>query len=99
AALRTFDYVFADGAPVAWLVKRRSRPHAVERVTARDMMWQCCAAAECAAIPVFLYGTTAATLSALQARLRHAYPRLVIAGAQPSAFRPLTPSEDRELVR
>jgi N-acetylglucosaminyldiphosphoundecaprenol N-acetyl-beta-D-mannosaminyltransferase len=98
AALRTFDYVFADGAPLAWIARRRSGRRSAQRVTARDFMWRCCAAAEQARIPIFLYGTTATTLAALLASLRSAYPRLVIAGAEPSVFRPLAPLEDRALV-
>lgn len=96
-AMRTFDYAFADGAPIAWIARHRARARA-ERVTARDFMAACCAAAAQAGVPIFLYGTTPATLTALRARLLRAYPRLLIAGAQPSAFRDLTSAEDRALV-
>jgi N-acetylglucosaminyldiphosphoundecaprenol N-acetyl-beta-D-mannosaminyltransferase len=98
AALRTFDYTLTDGAPLVWLARCHRLKPAAERITAREMMWECCAAAERERIPVFLFGTTAETLAALRARLLRAFPELSIAGAEPSLFRPLTSGEDRALV-
>ena len=97
-AIRTFDYVFTDGAPLAWLAKLKHRRHRAERVTARDFMWRCCAAAERSGISVFLYGTTAPTLAALATRLLQRYPRLMIAGTEESVFRPLRDEEVLGLV-
>jgi exopolysaccharide biosynthesis WecB/TagA/CpsF family protein len=98
AVLSTFDYALTDGAPLAWLARWHPATKVAERITAREMMWECCAAAESERIPIFLYGTTAETLAALRARLLRAFPELSIAGTEPSYFRPLTPYEDRALV-
>jgi exopolysaccharide biosynthesis WecB/TagA/CpsF family protein len=98
AGMRTFDYVFADGMPIAWLARSRVGRGFAERVTARELMDRCCAEAARSGIPVFLYGTTARTLAALSERLRRRFPDLVIAGSQPSAFRPLDAAEDDALV-
>src|SRR5690606_21246100 len=78
SALSTYDYIFADGMPIAWLAKLLS-PRAVERITARDFMWASCAEAERRDVPVFLYGTTKETLVRLERVLRSAFPRLQIA--------------------
>lgn len=97
--LRSFDYVFPDGAPVAWAANRGRDARVAERITAREMMVELCAGAAEKGIPVFFYGSTENVNNELTRRLRRRFPQLEVAGREASVFRPLTPEEDLALVR
>src|SRR5690606_5313515 len=49
-------------------------------------------------LPIFLYGSDQAVLNSLRSRLLAYFPRLEIAGAEPSLFRRLEPREKELLV-
>lgn len=97
AALANADMATADGAPVAWMLRRQGH-RAQERISGPDVMWRYCEAAAQRDEPVYLYGSTAQTLTLLQARLRQSFPGLRVAGAESPPFRPLTPEEDEAVV-
>jgi exopolysaccharide biosynthesis WecB/TagA/CpsF family protein len=99
ATLDTFDYVFPDGAPVAWAVNRAGPTRLAERITAREMMLGLCAAAAEKGIPVFFYGSTAEVNNELTKRMRSRFPELDVAGHEESVFRPLSAEEDEALIR
>lgn len=99
AVLRSFDYVFPDGAPVAWMANRAGGAKSAERITAREMMLELCAGAAEQGIPVYVYGSTADVNNELTRRLRSRFPQLEIAGHEESVFRPLTLAEDATLIR
>ncbi|PWF40440.1 WecB/TagA/CpsF family glycosyltransferase [Massilia glaciei] len=87
------DLVTADGAPVAWMLRRLG--HAgQQRINGPDLMWRYCEQAGARGESVYLYGGTPETLARLQARLREAFPGLRIAGAHSPPYRALSPAED-----
>ncbi len=81
-----------DGAPVAWMQRRLGAP-GQRRVCGPDLMLAYCAHAAASAEPIYLYGSSEATLGALQARLLARWPALRIAGSHSPPFRPPTPQE------
>lgn len=97
AALAAADMTTADGAPMAWMMRRLGFPEQ-GRIDGPDLMWNCCAAAAAQGRAIFLYGSSLETLAALQTRLRAAFPGLVIAGTCSPPYRPLTPQEDAQTV-
>lgn len=97
AALLGADMNTADGAPVAWMLRRLGRPGQT-RVCGPDLMLAYCAQAATRGEPIFLLGSTPETLAALQSNLLRTWPGLRIAGAESPPFRPLTSEEDAQLV-
>ncbi len=87
------DMVTPDGWPVAWMLRQTVDP-GQQRINGPDLMWKVLRQAEQEGLRVYFYGTTAATLAALETRLKQAYPRLQIAGMHAPPFRPLTAEED-----
>ena len=91
------DLVLPDGAPVAWLL--RCQGHADQtRISGPDLMWMLLERCAREGVAVYLFGSTEATLRALAARVRQAFPALAIAGAESPPFRSLTADEDRGVV-
>lgn len=91
--LNALDLAAPDGQPVRWALNRLHRAGLADRVYGPFLMRDLCAAAAREALPVFLFGGTAATLDRLQAALRARHPGLVIAGVQPSRFRRISAEE------
>jgi len=92
AAIEGAHLALPDGAPVAWMMRKLGL-RGQRRLSGPDLMWRYCAIAEREETSIFLYGNTEEVLRTLQARLRAAFPRLVIAGMLAPPFRPLTPGE------
>ena len=97
-ALEGADLRVPDGAPVAWRLRGRGFAHQ-PRVSGPEVMARCCARAAEDGLPVFLYGSTEATLEQLARTLRARWPALPIAGWLAPPFRELTPAEDAAAVR
>ena len=79
-ALAEADMVLPDGAPVAWMLRRKGflrQP----RVAGPDLMQQLCAALEHENVGVFLFGASESSLSSLKERLQSLYPKLQLCGA------------------
>lgn len=91
------DMATADGAPVAWMLRKLGFA-GQERINGPDLMWRYCAEAQVRGEPIFFYGSTEATLSRLKAKLLTAFPNLIVAGVISPPFRPLSPSEDLAIV-
>lgn len=98
SAIRQADMATADGAPVAWMLRRLGNPGQA-RINGPDLMWRYCAQAAARKEAIFLYGSTPQTLEALQQRLLAQFPGLRIAGAIAPPFRPLTAAEDEAHVQ
>jgi N-acetylglucosaminyldiphosphoundecaprenol N-acetyl-beta-D-mannosaminyltransferase len=96
-ALRQADLVVPDGEPVAWLLRSQGAK-GQSRVSGPDLMLDYCAHAAAVQEPVYLYGSTAATLDKLQSKLKERWPTLRIAGAHAPPFRALTPEEEAQAV-
>jgi N-acetylglucosaminyldiphosphoundecaprenol N-acetyl-beta-D-mannosaminyltransferase len=96
-SLRSADLATPDGAPVAWMIRRKGHP-AQERINGPDLMWACCGRAADLGTAIFLYGTTPNTLQRLERRLRETFPTLKVVGAISPPFRALSPEEDAAIV-
>lgn len=98
AAVEASDLATPDGAPVAWMLRRMGIA-GQKRVSGPDLMHDYCAVAAAAGEPIFLFGSTEATLVLLKAELLRRWPTLQVAGSLSPPFRPLHPDEDNEIVR
>jgi N-acetylglucosaminyldiphosphoundecaprenol N-acetyl-beta-D-mannosaminyltransferase len=96
-ALKSADMVTADGAPVAWMLRRKGHGDQ-ERISGPDLMWTFCRMAPEAGIETFLYGGTLATLRILERRLRKEFPGIKIVGAFAPPFGALSAEEDAAIV-
>ena len=96
--LNELDLVLPDGQPVRWALGWRHGVKLRNRVYGPDFMLAVCARAADEGIPVFLYGSRNEILSPLMENLRRRFPRLVIAGSKPSAFRKLSEAEQRTIA-
>lgn len=91
--LNDLDLVLPDGQPVRWALAWRHGVKLRNRVYGPDFMLAVCARAAEEGIPVFLYGSRPEILELLAKNLHERFPRLVLAGAKPSAFRTLSDAE------
>jgi N-acetylglucosaminyldiphosphoundecaprenol N-acetyl-beta-D-mannosaminyltransferase len=97
AAMANADLITPDGAPIAWMLRRKGHAHQ-ERISGPDLMWTCCGKASKIGIGIFLYGGTPDTLRRLEERLRAQFPLLKIVGAVSPPFRALSAEEDASIV-
>jgi exopolysaccharide biosynthesis WecB/TagA/CpsF family protein len=91
--LNSLDLATPDGQPVRWALNWLHQAGLTARVYGPFLMRDVCAAAAREQLPVFLFGGSAGTLARLSAGLQAAHPGLVIAGTQPSRFRPVSAAE------
>ncbi|GAA4213970.1 WecB/TagA/CpsF family glycosyltransferase [Actinocatenispora rupis] len=85
--LNGLDIVAPDGQPVRWALNLLHRAGVRDWVSGPDLVGRLLARAAADDLPVYLYGSTPDTVSALATRLRRRYAGLRVAGAEPSAFR------------
>jgi N-acetylglucosaminyldiphosphoundecaprenol N-acetyl-beta-D-mannosaminyltransferase len=97
-ALRAADLVTPDGAPVAWMLRRKGYVNQ-ERVSGPDLMWECCRRAAESGLEMFLYGGTADTLRRLEHNLSVQFPGINVVGSFSPPFRELLPEEDAAVVK
>ncbi len=90
--------VVPDGMPMVWLSRWHGHRH-VQRVYGPDLMLACCAQSVARGERHFFYGGGDGVAARLAARLEARFPGLVVAGWYTPPFRPMSASEDRELVR
>lgn len=95
--IRNADMATPDGAPVAWLMRRRGFTEQ-ERINGPDLMWRYCAEAELRDESIYLYGGTPQTLEALKIKLLDNFPNLKVSGAYSPPFRQLSTEEDTAVV-
>lgn len=96
-ALADADLNSPDGAPLAWLMRRRGWPEQ-QRLSGPDMMWKVLHEAQRLQLPVFLLGGTEATLDKLVDAMSVAFPSLMVAGRLSPPFRVLSPQEDQAIA-
>lgn len=97
--LNELDMVLPDGQPVRWALGWRHGVTLKNRVYGPDFMLAVCARAAEEGIPIFLYGSRSEILQPLADNLRRRFPRLVVAGAKPSAFRVLSEDEQAAVAK
>jgi exopolysaccharide biosynthesis WecB/TagA/CpsF family protein len=97
--LNQFDLVVPDGQPVRWALNLLHSAHLDERVYGPTLMLELCERCAKEGLPIFLYGSNAEVLAKLRQRLQARFPKLEIAGAQPSRFRRVTADEKKEVVQ
>lgn len=96
--LNQLGLVVPDGQPVRWALNTFHRAGLRERVYGPELMLRVCQRAAQDGLPIYLYGSTPEMLQALQERLLAKFPGLIIAGSEPSKFRPVTPEEREEVI-
>lgn len=99
-AYASADIVTADGAPVAWLA--RWQDVSVQRATGADLILPLADAAAHAALPVFLFGTSAPVMARAGRELSERTDGLIdIAGtlAPSASFDPAGPEADAAIER
>lgn len=96
-AIRGFDIVTPDGQPVRLALNLLHRAGLRDRVYGPTLMLRLCEGAAERGLPVYLYGSTLAVVKGLERSLRSRFSDLRVVGAEPSAFRPLSAAESRDL--
>ena len=96
--LNEFDLVVPDGQPVRWALNLLHSTGLRERVYGPALMLALCERCASDGIPIYLYGSNESVLGRLAARLKERFPRLKIAGSQPSRFRRITQDEKAGIV-
>ena len=90
-----FDIVSPDGHSLRWGLNMVHAQHLSERVAGPDLTMLLCSGASKTGCPVFLYGSHAHVVCGLRDQLGKLFPRLQVAGVQPSRFRASTFDEDQ----
>jgi exopolysaccharide biosynthesis WecB/TagA/CpsF family protein len=96
--LNQFDLTTPDGQPVRWALAWLHKNKLADRVYGPTLMLKVCERAEQVGLPIFLYGSRPVVNEALARNLQSRFPRLVIAGKEPSRFRRANPQEKQEVV-
>jgi N-acetylglucosaminyldiphosphoundecaprenol N-acetyl-beta-D-mannosaminyltransferase len=91
--LNNLDVVLPDGQPVRWALNLLYKSPLLNRCYGPDLTLYLCERAAKEGLPIFLYGATPTIQEAMQRNLKKKFPALVIAGAETSKFRRLTPQE------
>lgn len=96
-AISSADLVTPDGAPVAWMLRKKGH-RGQERISGPDLMWVCCRKGSERGTEMFLYGATPEILWRLQERLSMQFPAIKIVGVFSPPFRELSAAEDATMV-
>lgn len=96
-ALDGADLTVADGAPIAWAMRRLGRA-TQQRISGPDLMWRYLHHAELLGQKVFLYGSTDETLTRLRSAIVRDFPRIDVSGMLAPPFRMASRPEDEAEV-
>jgi N-acetylglucosaminyldiphosphoundecaprenol N-acetyl-beta-D-mannosaminyltransferase len=96
--LNHLDLVTPDGQPVRWALNAMYRTGLRDRVYGPTLMLKLCARAAELGLPIYLYGSREEVLHKLEASLRRRFPELLVAGSEPSRFRPTSRQEKQTIV-
>jgi N-acetylglucosaminyldiphosphoundecaprenol N-acetyl-beta-D-mannosaminyltransferase len=95
--MNSADLVTPDGMPVVWALRALGRKEAT-RVYGPDLTPIVLEKAASAQIPVGFYGGAPNVLKQLVERVKSRYPGLTVAYSFSPPFRPLSASEDQEII-
>jgi N-acetylglucosaminyldiphosphoundecaprenol N-acetyl-beta-D-mannosaminyltransferase len=98
ARLNSFDLVTPDGQPVRWALNGLHGTRLADRVYGPRLMREVLTGAAAEGLPVYLYGSTPETLERLVRELVKTFPRIELAGVEPSGFRAARPGEGAEIA-
>lgn len=96
--LNHFDIITPDGQPVRWALNLLHGAKLQQRVYGPDLTVKVLAMAAQRGFSVYFYGSSDDVLAQLQHNIRHQFPTLQIAGAEPSRFRQLTRDEKSAVI-
>lgn len=97
--LNHFDLAAPDGQPVRWALNLLYGAGLKEQVRGTNLTLRLLRQAAAEGLPVYFYGSRPEVVATLAARVKSQIPELVVAGCEPSKFRPMTLSECRQLAR
>ena len=89
--LNHLDLVVADGQPVRWALNLLHAVGLRQRVYGPDLTLSVLSRAALEGMPVYFYGSTPEVLDLLCARIQDQFPRIRIAGVEPSTFAQISP--------
>jgi N-acetylglucosaminyldiphosphoundecaprenol N-acetyl-beta-D-mannosaminyltransferase len=98
SALNRADMVNPDGMPLVWALRALGHSNA-RRVYGPDATEALLGAAQSSNIPIGFYGGSEATLTKLVAEVERQYPRIQVVFQMSPPFRPLSKTEDDNIVR
>ncbi|HBK98417.1 MAG TPA: glycosyltransferase [Microcoleaceae bacterium UBA10368] len=97
--LNHIDLVLPDGQPVRWAMNLLYKTGLPDRVSGPTAMLDICERAAEEGLSIYLYGSQASVLEVLSQNLCKRFPKLIIAGMQPSRFRQVSPKEKQEIAQ
>jgi len=97
AALRGAHLVIPDGAPLAWVSRRRGHADAT-RVSGPDFMLELSARGVSSGWRHYFYGGAEGVAQELAAQMQRRFPGLIVAGTDTPPFRPLTADEQQSAL-
>jgi N-acetylglucosaminyldiphosphoundecaprenol N-acetyl-beta-D-mannosaminyltransferase len=96
--LNRLDLICPDGQPVRWAINFLYKLKLPDRVCGPVLMLKICERAAQEGLPIYLYGSRPEILEALIKNLCDRFPKLIIAGSQPSRFRQVSAQEKQQIV-
>ncbi|NJM85837.1 MAG: WecB/TagA/CpsF family glycosyltransferase [Hydrococcus sp. RU_2_2] len=96
--LNSADIVAPDGMPLVWML-RQMGIFGQNRVAGMDVFLRLCELSQLSKISIFFLGSQQTVLDRIKKRLLSEFPNVQIAGMEPLPFRPLSASEDTELIQ
>lgn len=96
--LNGMDLVVPDGQPVRWALGWLHKQRLSDRVYGPNLTLRVAEAFAERGLSVYLYGSKLEVLNKFAQRLKQRFPKLIVAGIEPSKFRRLDSSERLELV-
>lgn len=96
--LNKLDLVVPDGQPVRWALNWLYRIKLPDRVYGPNLTLKVCEQAANEGLSIYLYGSQTEVLEKFESNLKKQFPKLEIAGKQPSRFRQVTADEQIEIA-
>lgn len=96
--LNKLDLVVPDGQPVRWALNWIYKIKLPDRVYGPNLTLKVCEKAAEESLSIYLYGSQTEVLEKFETNLKEKFPRLEIAGKQPSRFRQVTAEEQVEIA-
>ncbi|HEY7004467.1 MAG TPA: WecB/TagA/CpsF family glycosyltransferase [Gaiellaceae bacterium] len=96
--LNHFDLAAPDGQPVRWALNLLHGAGLKEQVRGTNLTLRLLHRAAAEDLPVYFYGSRPEVVTTLATRMKRRFPELVVAGYEPSKFRPTTLAECEALA-